>query len=109
MCFVFSQEFGSQFLFHIGDYVAQSIKKLVSEIDKNAAKKDDSLGLRLLKVKDLRMELEERGITWKGLLKPQLVATLTASIQREHEVGVEQEDGAAEDGAVLENVSEENL
>ena len=77
---------------------------MVSEIDKNAAENDDPLGLRLLKVKDLRMELEERGITWKGLLKTQLVATLTASLQSEHEVDVEQEDGAAEDGAALENV-----
>ena len=50
------------------------------------------------------MELEERGITWKGLLKTQLVATLTASLQSEHEVDIEQDDGAAEDGAALENV-----
>ena len=82
----------------------QSSKKLVSEIDKNAAENDDPLGLRKLKVKELRMELEERGITWKGLLKNQLVATLTASLQSEHEVDVEQEDGAAEDGAALKNV-----
>ena len=76
---------------------------MVSEIDKNAAENDDPLGLRLLKVKDLRIELEEREITWKGLLKPQLVATLTASIQSEHGVNGEQKDGAA-----LENVSNPN-
>ena len=65
---------------------------MVSDIDKNIAKKNDLLGLRLLQVKDLRIELEVRGLTWICLLKPQQVATLTASIQSEHGVNSEQED-----------------
>jgi len=43
----------------------QTRMKLVSEIDKNAAEDNDPLGLRLLKVKDLRIKLEALGLTWQ--------------------------------------------
>ena len=46
---------------------------------------EDRFGLRQLKVKELRDELQARALTWRGLLKPQLVEFLTEALMNNHD------------------------
>ena len=46
---------------------------------------EDRFGLRQLKVKELRDELQARALTWRGLLKPQLVEVLTEALMKKHD------------------------